>query len=89
VAAYCDKALAGWKILSGVVMGFGKIIIGLGILLVFLGIAMTYAPWLVNWFGRLPGDIRVQNKNGILFFPIVSMLVISIVLSIVINLFKK
>jgi Protein of unknown function (DUF2905) len=70
-------------------MGFGKIIIGLGILLIFLGIAMTYAPWLVNWFGRLPGDIRVQNKNGILFFPIVSMLVINIVLSIVINLFKK
>jgi hypothetical protein len=70
-------------------MGFGKIIIGLGIVLIILGAAMTYAPWLINWFGRLPGDIRIQNKNGVVFVPLVSMLLISIGVSIILNLFRR
>ncbi|WP_411726818.1 DUF2905 domain-containing protein [Methyloglobulus sp.] len=35
----------------------------LGIALVIIGLAVNYAPWLINWFGKLPGDIRIQTKQ--------------------------
>ncbi|MBK8814807.1 MAG: DUF2905 domain-containing protein [Methylococcaceae bacterium] len=67
-----------------------KMITVIGIVLVLIGLTMTYAPWLVNWFGRLPGDIRIQNEKSFVFIPIVSMLVVSIILSIILNLiFRK
>lgn len=67
----------------------GKLIILIGFALVVIGLAVTYAPWLVNWFGRLPGDIRIQNEKSVVFIPIVSMLVVSIILSIIVNLFFR
>lgn len=70
-------------------MGFGKIIMSVGVALALLGFIITYAPWLVDWFGRLPGDIRIQNKNSFVFIPLVSMLVVSLVLSLLVNLFLR
>jgi glycerol uptake facilitator-like aquaporin len=67
----------------------GKIITVLGIALVIIGLAVSYAPWLVNWFGRLPGDIRIQNEKSFVFIPIVSMLIVSIFLTLIINLFFR
>jgi glycerol uptake facilitator-like aquaporin len=67
----------------------GKMITLIGIALVLIGLALTYAPWLVNWFGRLPGDIRIQNEKSFVFIPIVSMLVVSILLTLIVNLFFK
>ncbi len=61
----------------------------IGIALVLIGLAMTYAPWMVNWFGRLPGDIRIQNEKSFVFIPIVSMLVVSVILTLIINLFMR
>ena len=63
------------------------IIIGAGILV--LGIVLYYAPWLVNWFGKLPGDIRIENKNSFVFIPISSMIVLSLLLTLLINLFFR
>jgi fructose-specific phosphotransferase system IIC component len=57
--------------------------------LVIVGLAVTYAPWLVNWFGRLPGDIRIQNEKSVVFIPIVSMLVVSVILTLIVNLFFR
>ncbi len=70
-------------------MTIGKFITVLGIVLVIIGLAVSYAPWLVNWFGRLPGDIRIQNEKSFVFIPIVSMLVVSIILTLIINLFFR
>jgi glycerol uptake facilitator-like aquaporin len=67
----------------------GKMITVVGIVLVIIGLAVSYAPWLVNWFGRLPGDIRIQNEKSFVFIPIVSMLIVSIVLTLIINLFFR
>ena len=67
----------------------GKMITLVGVALVLIGLAVSYAPWLVNWFGRLPGDIRIQNKKSFVFIPIVSMLIVSIVLTLIINLFFR
>jgi len=54
-----------------------------------LGAVLTWAPQLLSWFGKLPGDIDYQNGNTRVFFPITSMIVISVVLSILLNLFLR
>ena len=63
-----------------------RVLIVVGLLLVVAGIVVGYAPWLFAWFGRLPGDIRIERDNGVFFFPITSMLVISILLSLIVSL---
>lgn len=67
-------------------MPVGKLFIALGLALVIIGAALTWAPWLVNWFGRLPGDVRIEKEGSGFYFPVVSMIIVSIVLSIVMNL---
>ena len=60
-----------------------------GLLSVALGLVWQFAPGLVSWFGRLPGDIRVEGARGKFFFPITSMLLVSVALTILSNLFKR
>lgn len=60
-----------------------------GALLLLIGAALQFAPWLVNWFGRLPGDIRFEFGSSRVFIPITLMIVLSLVLTIIINLFKR
>jgi hypothetical protein len=68
----------------------GKLLITIGLILIVLGIVMNYAPWLVNWFGKLPADIRIEDENKSPFIPITSSIAISIILSIITNLlFRK
>ncbi|WP_239654113.1 DUF2905 domain-containing protein [Nitrosomonas sp.] len=50
---------------------------------------MHLAPWLLNWFGKLPGDIRIESERGKVFIPITSMIIVSIVLTIIVNIFKR
>jgi hypothetical protein len=64
----------------------GKALIILGLALTAIGLALLYAPWLVNWFGRLPGDINITRDGSRVFIPITSMIIVSIVLTIVVNL---
>ena len=71
-------------------MIYGKLLITIGLMLFALGLAMNYAPCLLNWFGKLPGDIRIQDENKSIFIPITSSIAISIILSIIANLlFRK
>jgi hypothetical protein len=44
---------------------------------------------LLGWFGHLPGDIRIERDNGGFYFPITSMLIVSVVASVVFNLFFR
>lgn len=59
-----------------------------------LGLAAVVVGLLVwsgamSWFGRLPGDIRIERENVHVFFPITSMILISIVLSLILNLVRR
>ncbi|MEJ2297255.1 MAG: DUF2905 domain-containing protein [Woeseiaceae bacterium] len=67
----------------------GKLIIYAGLVLILVGAVVQYAPWLVSWFGRLPGDIRIQGDKGGVFIPLTSMIIISVVLTIIVNLLKR
>ena len=61
-------------------------------LAVFGGVIMTvgFALWAglgTGWLGRLPGDIRIERGNSAFYFPIVTCLIISIVLSLILVVF--
>ncbi|MEX2481610.1 MAG: DUF2905 domain-containing protein [Gammaproteobacteria bacterium] len=60
-----------------------------GVLLVALGVAVHYAPWLFTWFGRLPGDIRIDSARGRVFVPITSMIIVSVLLTVLLHFLRR
>ncbi len=62
-------------------------LIGAGVLLVVIGVLYKFG--LMNWFGNLPGDFKYEGEKTKVYFPFVSMLLISIVLSFILSLLKK
>lgn len=70
-------------------MALGKLLATVGIVLVVIGLVVSYAPWLVSWFGKLPGDIRIEGERRFVFIPITSMVVVSIILTLIVNLFFR
>jgi len=67
----------------------GKIIIITGIVIVLAGVILQFAPQLLSWFGKLPGDIKYEKGNTKFFFPITTMIIVSIVLSLLLRFFGK
>lgn len=66
-----------------------KILMIAGAIFFLIGLAWYFVPGLFSWIGKLPGDIRIEGENSRVFIPITSMIVISLVLSILINLFQR
>lgn len=60
-----------------------------GAVLIIIGVILQFAPWLLTWFGRLPGDIRMETETTRVFIPITSMIVISVLLSLLLNLLNR
>ncbi|MGM0570637.1 DUF2905 domain-containing protein [Marinobacter sp.] len=60
-----------------------------GIVLLIIGLILHFAPGLVQWFGKLPGDLHWRSERTQVFVPITSMIVVSIVLTILLNLFNR
>jgi hypothetical protein len=67
-------------------METGRLLLALGLVLVVLGLVWLYAPGLLAWFGRLPGDVRIEREGFRFYFPLTSMLLVSLVLSLLFNL---
>jgi H+/Cl- antiporter ClcA len=59
-----------------------------GIALVVVGLLLHFIPGLFSWFGRLPGDIRVEHEHAHIYIPITSMVIVSIMLSLLLYLFR-
>jgi hypothetical protein len=70
-------------------MPIGRVLITLGLILVAAGLLLTFAGRLPFRIGRLPGDIFVQGKNSTFYFPIVTCIVLSVVFSLVMWLFRR
>ena len=66
----------------------GRGIIGLGVVLVLIGVGLLLAPR-IPWLGRLPGDIYFKKDNVSVYFPIVTCLIVSLIFTIIMNIFKK
>lgn len=67
----------------------GKYIIIAGIMIVLLGVIIYFFHDKLNWIGRLPGDIRIDRGNFKFYFPITTMILFSLLITIVIQLIKK
>ncbi|HWC14226.1 MAG TPA: DUF2905 domain-containing protein [Actinomycetota bacterium] len=62
------------------IMVFGAVVILVGWLL---------SAGLLNWFGRLPGDIRIGSESTRVYFPLTSMLLVSLALTLIVNLIRR
>ena len=67
-------------------MGRFLLIIGAVVFLIGLIFWSGFAP---KWLGRLPGDIRIERGNSVFYFPIVTCIVISILLSLIMSIFRR
>lgn len=63
----------------------GKLLLAAGVFIALIGLLLVIAPGSLRWMGRLPGDIRGEH----FYFPIVTCLVISLALTIVLNLLSR
>lgn len=66
--------------------GVGKILLVAGLAIAVLGLLLMFGPK-IPWLGRLPGDILIKRGNTTFYFPVVTCIVLSIVISLLARLF--
>jgi len=64
-----------------------KFFIVVGLIFLGIGVLLYFLPGLFSWFGKLPGDIRIASGNTFVFIPLTSMVVLSLALTVLVNLF--
>ncbi|MEJ2667799.1 MAG: DUF2905 domain-containing protein [Deinococcales bacterium] len=62
-----------------------RFLIALGLLLVVVGVLWAWLPRAFGWFGHLPGDVRIETRHGVVFIPVASMIVVSLVGTLLLN----
>ncbi len=67
----------------------GKIVIVIGVFLIILGIIFYVFSDKLQWFGNLPGDIKIKKEHFTFYAPITSMILISLVISFIIWIIGK
>ena len=68
--------------------GLGRILIYLGLFLVVLGVVVSLAGK-IPWIGHLPGDITIERERFTFYFPLATCLLISVILTLVLYLFRR
>ena len=66
----------------------GRLLTILGGVIMIVGVAL-WAGFGAGWLGRLPGDIRIERGNTAFYFPIVTCIIVSIVLTLLLSLFRR
>jgi uncharacterized membrane protein YidH (DUF202 family) len=66
----------------------GKFLVMIGAIIILLG-AILWSDFAPKWLGRLPGDIRIEREHSVFYFPIVTCIIISIVLSLLFSIFRR
>lgn len=68
--------------------GFGKALIYLGLIIAAIGVAVSFAGK-IPWLGRLPGDIHIKRENFSFYFPLATSILVSLLLSLILWLFRR
>jgi hypothetical protein len=66
----------------------GKFLITIGVVIALIGV-IFWAGVAPKWLGRLPGDIRIERGNSAFYFPIVTCIIISILLTLILSIFRR
>jgi Protein of unknown function (DUF2905) len=72
----------------GAMQGLGKFLMVIGVVVLVLGF-LLWSGFAPKWLGRLPGDIRIEREHGSFYFPIVTCIIISVVLSLLMSIFRR
>lgn len=67
---------------------WGKLLIYIGLIIALVGFLINTIEINFNWFGNLPGDIRIEKENFKLLIPITSMIIITIILNLIIYIIR-
>jgi hypothetical protein len=67
----------------------GKWIIAIGLFVVIVGIVVYFFHDKLHWIGRLPGDIRIEKENFKFYFPIATMIIFSLLLTLIVQVIKR
>jgi Protein of unknown function (DUF2905) len=67
----------------------GKWIIIVGVFIVLAGIIIYFFHDKLHWIGRLPGDIRIEKENFRFYFPLATMIVLSLLVTLIVNIIKR
>lgn len=70
-------------------MGIGRTLIVAGVALIAIGLLVSLAGRLPFRLGRLPGDIYIHGKNSTFYFPLATCILLSVVFSLVLWLFRR
>jgi hypothetical protein len=65
----------------------GALVIGVGLVVVVVGVVIWAGA--LSWFGRLPGDFRIERDGLRIYFPLASMILVSIALSLLSYLLRR
>ena len=65
---------------------FARLLIIIGLVIAFIGVIILIATRFFPWLGNLPGDFRLEGENYKIYFPLATMLLISILGSILLNI---
>jgi hypothetical protein len=66
----------------------GKLVMFIGALLTLAGMIWYFVGDRLRWIGRLPGDIRMEQGNVRFYFPITTMLLLSLIVNLLIRLYR-
>ena len=67
----------------------GKYVIIAGAGVILIGIIIYFFHDKLHWIGRLPGDIRIEKENSRFYFPITTMILFSVVISLLLYLIRR
>jgi len=65
----------------------GKFVVITGVITTLVGLVM-WSGFVPKWLGRLPGDIRIEREHSAFYFPIITCIILSIVLSLLLSIFS-
>jgi len=69
--------------------GTGKIIIIIGVIIVLAGVIVYFFHDKLNWIGRLPGDVRIEKENFRFYFPITTMIALSLLVTLIAQIIRR
>ena len=67
----------------------GKWVIVIGLLIFVAGVIIYFFHDKLHWIGQLPGDIRIEKENFRLYFPLTTMIIFSVLITLIANIIKR
>ena len=67
----------------------GKVLIITGIIIVTIGLVVYFFGNNLHWLGNLPGDIKIEKESFKFYFPITTMIILSVLISVIVKIIHK